>query len=78
MKLPNSRHTEVLYISANDMIALQNCGYSSFHGIIKIPVDGYAQLFRLMCAPSLKKRMVRLLRNDSSVVFVLCRPRKLA
>jgi hypothetical protein len=78
VKLPNSAHTEVLDISATDFLSLQNQGYCSFHGMIKIPVDGHAQLFRLRCTPSLKKRMVRLLRRYSSIVFILCRTRKSA
>lgn len=78
MKLPNAQHTEVLYVSASDFMALQSQGYRSFYGMIKLRVVGYSQVFGVACDLSLKKMMVRSLRQHSSVVFVLCRASKSA
>lgn len=78
VKLPNSVHTEVLDISANDFMALQSQGYRSFHGMIKLPISDYSQIFGILCDLSLKKMMVRSLRCYCPVVFVLCRASKSA
>lgn len=72
MKLPNSIHTEVLIVCANDLWSLQNVGYPVFKGFTKVPVRGISEVFEIPCDHLVKIQMIRVLKSYSEVVFILC------